>query len=445
MRTAPLDLDLFQDDSSDDEFTDVSKRHGFMRIQARPPTVLAKSCFLNNTHEEGLDLPAQEAKPLPEPLRHRFTSRAKIARLKHSISLTADRLRKEELDLHGKKANRGLEILDKLILRDLCAKHGGASSRDYDAVASSGGREEKTMQRHPPTFSLSLPPNPTEVKLMRALGLLRRLKRQQALQHRTVSSSDAALEVDVRRVQSEIEALRQELHAAQSAPNKAAEETHKPVGKLPHLDSSASALKVDATPRETRTYEGTDLLRFAREDHWRGPLSSSSADVSSKLATPSTKQSKVLRGILRSASTADAGSRVGSSVGGSRKRITWSPIKAETRYSSGREIADFDKIPTTAEMGLRTLTRRTEFRKTMGRVTGKEAKKKLARRRLSNAAASARAIARIRLAAKRAQEREKKKSERVRRASLGFAGPAPRPDVLARFAAKKESVEDVHS
>ena len=164
------------------------------------------------------------------------------------------------------------------------------------------------MQRHPPTFSLSLPPNPIEVKLMRALGLPRRLKRQQALQHRTVSSSDAALEVDVRRVQSEIEALRQELHAAQSAPNKAAEETHRPVGKLPHLDSSASALKVDATPRETRTYEGTDLLRFAREDHWRGPLSSSSADVSSKLATPSTKQSKVLRGILRSASTADAGS-----------------------------------------------------------------------------------------------------------------------------------------
>ena len=142
----------------------------------------------------------------------------------------------------------------------------------------------------------------------------------------------------------------------------------------------------------------------------------------------------LLRGILRSPSTAGSIGHIGSSAGGSRKRITWSPMKVQRTYNDAREIPAFDRIPNTAEMGLRTFTRRTEFRKTMGRVTGKEAREKLARRRLSNVAASARAIARIRLAAKRAQKREEKKNERVRRASLGFAGPAPRLNVPTRHA-----------
>jgi hypothetical protein len=485
MRSTPTlgrDLLLFDDDFSDDddEITDVSKRRGFMRVQARPPTVLAGVSFLNNTQEEGLDryLPALEAKPLPAPLRHRFTSPAKIARLERSISLTSARLRTEQRRLHGKTANRGLEIVDRLILRDLCAKRGGRPGPTVTKEADLDKSRKKKKEEEPrPPLTLSLPPNPVEVKLMRAQGVLRRLKRQQTIQKQTVSSIDTAFEVEIKGVQADIEGYRRELHTLnRSMRNSAAgdgnddDEYALLLRNLKSLDpgGGSPATAARPPPQSSSTYEGTDLLRFARDKQWRGPLTASSSSSSSAAAaaailpssknpdhaaakqhrqvatplTPSMRQSHkmtpggggLLRGILRSPSTAGSIGHIGSSAGGSRKRITWSPMKVQRTYNDAREIPAFDRIPNTAEMGLRTFTRRTEFRKTMGRVTGKEAREKLARRRLSNVAASARAIARIRLAAKRAQKREEKKNERVRRASLGFAGPAPRPNVPTRHA-----------
>ncbi len=469
MRTPTLGHDLpFDDDSSDDddisEITDVSKRRGFMRVQARPPTVLAGISFLNNTHEEGLEryLPTPEPKPLPAPLSHRFSSPAKIARLERSISLTSDRLRTEQSRLHGKKANRGLEIVDRLILRDLRTKHVGIEAAAAKKKSSRGKIAQSDEEE--PALTLSLPPNPIEVKLIRAQGVLRRLKRQQSIQKQAVSSMDEAFEVDIQKVQSDIQQYRRDLHAQNCSMYKLTsadddDEYGSLLRNLKSLDSGGERLNVGASPASppalplkssSHPYEGTDLLHFAREKQWRGPLppfSSEKSELASqqhrKVMTPLTPSmghnrsigktpgggGGLLRGILRSPSTAGSSSS-------SRKRISWSPMKTKRTYNDGSEIPAFDRIPNTADMGLRTYTRRTEFRKTMGRVTGKEAKKKLARRRLSNAAASARAIARIRLAAKRAQKRQEEKKERTRRASLGFAGPAPRPNVLAQYAKK---------
>lgn len=441
---------LFDDHPSDDDgVTDVSKRHGFMRVQARPPTVLAGISFLNNTHEEGLKVRRKEDEPLPIVLKHRYTKKGRIARLKRSIALTSERLNNEQRKLHGKMANRGLEIVDRMILHDLSAKRG--EHGEPSGVANGGSGEDKQDDAWNLALYMSEPPNKIEVKLMQAQGVLKQLKRQQ----KKFSPMQSALQVDIKRVEAEIEAYRRELHSMPIRRSDGKEDD-----KLSSLMQNLSSLRPGGGAKKNQDssksvqkvltsgspYEGTDLLRFAREKQWSGPLTTRrrKEEIRSKdVPTPSTsslksrdrKSTPGVVGILRCPSTAGSRSpsRMGSSVGGSQKRITWSPVKSEMRYGDGHEIAVFDRIPNTAEMGIRTLTRRTEFRKTMGRQTGKELKKKQARRRLSNAAASARAIARIRLAAKRAKEREAAKKERVRRASLGFAGPAPRPGVLARY------------
>jgi hypothetical protein len=168
-----------------------------------------------------------------------------------------------------------------------------------------------------------------------------------------------------------------------------------------------------ATQKHTRTTDLLyDLSKDTQESFVRMPLKSpTTTPLTLHVASPSQLSTKVLRGILRTASTA-----------GSSRRVSFSPLPY-AEFKPPPPVGPpppllYADIPSTAEMGRRAMSRRSEFRQIMGRKTGPEIQKLKAKRRMSTLAATARAIGRMKMAEKREKKKQTRAKER-RKSLLG--------------------------
>ena len=136
---------------------------------------------------------------------------------------------------------------------------------------------------------------------------------------------------------------------------------------------------------------------------------------------PSRVGGSILHNILQPPRTA--------STSESSRRVTWSPMPDQhhrLKFSSkplllpvaAIQHPDLLDIPSTAEMGRRLMSRRSEYRMVMGRKTGIEIKQKNAKRRLSALQATTRALGRLQMRKKR-ESIKKQKDEKRRNSVLG--------------------------
>jgi hypothetical protein len=95
-----------------------------------------------------------------------------------------------------------------------------------------------------------------------------------------------------------------------------------------------------------------------------------------------------------------------------KDRSSAAVVVAANRIKPLSIVTDMDKIPSTAELNRRLMSRRSEFRQIMGRKTGAEIAARKRKRRLSALQATTRALGRLKLMNKRKKEKEEKASKR---------------------------------
>ncbi len=249
-------------DDNDSGIVDVSKRVGFMKVSARPPTVLLGGELPPSTRT-AKRAAAARARRLPErappkalgspEMQHKFSLAGKAARLRRSISLT-DKLRAvEQADRSSgaHAARMGTSVIDAFVSRDYDHRRwqqrqqrqrqrGGGGAAVAAATTTTATTTTTTAaaaaataaaawvpvdlarQAHSERGALATlrmlaaqPPSAAEAALMRSQGILRALERRR--DHQIAQGrSDTTLAIDIASCQDQIAQLRRQLANADS-------------------------------------------------------------------------------------------------------------------------------------------------------------------------------------------------------------------------------------